>query len=142
METKFISDLGAGECSWKILLVGEDKKDGVAKLFLGEHLVELLTVLLDSLSIVGVNDVDEALCVGVVMSPEKSDLILTTDIPHIERDVLVLDSLDVEADGWDSVDDLAELELVEDGGLASGIEANHENSHFSCSEHSLPDFGE
>ena len=139
MQTKLVSDLGAGECAWQVLLVGEDEKDGVAELFLGEHLMELLAVLFDSLSIVGVNDEDEALRVGVVVSPEKSNLVLTTDIPHIERDVLVLDGLDVEADGGDGVDDLTELKLVKDGGLAGGIEANHENTHLTCSEHALPD---
>lgn len=30
------------------------------------------------------------------VTPEGTDLVLTTDIPHGERDVLVLDSLDVE----------------------------------------------
>ena len=55
-----------------------------------------------------------------VVSPQGSDLILTSDIPNGEVDVLVLDSLDVEADGGDGGDDLTELELVEDGGLTSG----------------------
>ena len=31
--------------------------------------------------------------------------------------------------GRDGRDDLAELELVEDGGLTSGIETNHEDPH-------------
>lgn len=33
------------------------------------------------------------------MPPERTDLVLTADIPHSERDVLVLDCLDVET--WD-----------------------------------------
>ena len=57
------------------------------------------------------------------MSPQGSDLVLTSDIPDGEVDVLVLDRLDVEPDGGDGGDDLAELELVEDGGLAGGVEA-------------------
>ena len=141
VESKLISDLGASEGTWKILLVGEDEKDGVTELFLSEHLVELLTVLFDSLSIVGVNDVDETLGVSVVMSPEKSDLVLTTDIPHIEADVFVFDGLDVEANSGDGVDDLSELELVEDGGLASGVKTDHEDSHLSGADHALPNFG-
>ena len=142
MQTKLVSDLGAGQRAWQVLLVGEDEEHGVAKLFLSKHLVEFLAVLLNSLSIIGVNDIDEALGVGVVMSPEKSDLVLTTDIPHVERDVLVLDRLDVEADGGDGVDDLTELELVEDGRLACSIEANHENTHLTSADHALPDFTE
>lgn len=31
------------------------------------------------------------------MSPEWADLVLSSDIPHGERDVLVLDRLDIEA---------------------------------------------
>lgn len=35
------------------------------------------------------------------MSPEWPDLVLTTDIPNIELDVLIGDALDVEANGGD-----------------------------------------
>lgn len=36
-------------------------------------------------------------------------------------------------DGRDGGDDLAELELVQNSGLAGGIEADHENAHLqSC----------
>jgi hypothetical protein len=31
------------------------------------------------------------------MPPERTDLVLSSDIPHGERDVLVLDGLNVEA---------------------------------------------
>ena len=58
------------------------------------------------------------------MAPERSDLVLTADVPNRERDVLVLDRLDVEADCGDCGDDLAELQLVENGGLSGGIESN------------------
>ena len=37
-----------------------------------------------------------------------------------------LDSLDVETDRGDGGHDLAKLELVQDGGLAGGVEADHE----------------
>ena len=59
-----------------------------------------------------------------VMSPERPNLVLTTYIPHVELDVLVGDGLDVEADGRNSRDILAELELVEDGRLTGGIETD------------------
>jgi hypothetical protein len=60
----------------------------------------------------------------VVVAPERADLVLAADVPHRERDVLVLDGLDVEADGGDGRDNLAELELVEDRGLAGGVQAD------------------
>ena len=75
------------------------------------------------------------------MPPERANLVLASNIPDSERDVLVLDSLDIEAceykislrtlpnaeehtDCWNGSHDLAELELVQDGGLTSGIETD------------------
>lgn len=48
------------------------------------------------------------------MSPERSDLVLTTDIPNIEFDVLISDTLDVESDGGNGGHVLvAELQFVQ-----------------------------
>lgn len=49
-----------------------------------------------------------------VVSPQRSNLVLASDIPNVELCVLVRDGLDVEADGRDRGDVLVELELVED----------------------------
>lgn len=64
---------------------------------------------------------------GVVVPPEGTNLVLASDIPDVELDVLVGNSLDVETDGGDGGHRLVELELVEDGwrsaaslGLLSG----------------------
>jgi hypothetical protein len=81
----------------KILLVGEDKEDGVAELVLVEHALELLTGLNNTVAIVGVDDEDDTLGVLEVVPPQRTDLVLTTDIPHGELNVLVLYGLDVEA---------------------------------------------
>ena len=80
----------------QILLVGEDQQNGVSELILVEHALKLLTSLDNTVAIVAVDDEDDTLGVLEVMSPERTDLVLTTDIPHGELDVLVLDSLDVE----------------------------------------------
>jgi hypothetical protein len=80
----------------KILLVGKDQQDGVSQLILVEHALEFLTGLNDTVTIVAVDDEDDTLGVLEVMSPQRTDLVLTTDVPHGELDVLVLDSLDVE----------------------------------------------
>lgn len=81
----------------QILLVGEDEQNGIPELILVEHALELLAGLDNTVAIVAVNDEDDTLGVLEVMSPERTDLVLTTDIPHGELNVLVLDSLDVEA---------------------------------------------
>ena len=51
--------------------------------------MKFLLRLIDSLPILAVNNKNEPLCSGVVMSPERSDLILSSDIPYIEFHVLV-----------------------------------------------------
>jgi hypothetical protein len=46
--------------------------------------------------------------------PERTDLILSSDIPDVEFGVLVCDGFDVEADGRDRSNVLFELEIVKD----------------------------
>jgi len=79
------------------LLVGENEQKGFPELVLVEHALELIAGFTDTVAIVRVDDEDDALGVLEVVAPEGADLVLTTDIPYCERDVLVLDSLDVEA---------------------------------------------
>ena len=59
--------LGLGQ----ILLVGEDQKDSLAELVLGEHLLKLLASVLETSRVVGVDDEDEALGVLVVCTKRK-----------------------------------------------------------------------
>ncbi|KAJ6556012.1 hypothetical protein B0H19DRAFT_1151758 [Mycena capillaripes] len=61
------------------------------------------------------------------MVPQPTNLILTTDVPHGEGNVLVLDSLDTTwrlTDCWNGGDDFSQLQLVQDGGLTSSIETD------------------
>lgn len=119
VQTKFISNLGSIHCVLlvknglvseppskctqrqethrQILFVGEDQEQGIPKLILIQHSLKLLTSLADTLSVVGVDNENDSLGVLEVMAPKGTDLVLTTDIPHGEGNVLVLDSLDVEA---------------------------------------------
>jgi len=64
------------------------------------------------------------------MPPKRTNLILTSNIPYSERDVFILNSLDVESDCWDGSDDLTKLQLVQYGCLTSGIKTNHQYTHF------------
>jgi hypothetical protein len=80
----------------QILLVGEHQEKGIPKLVLVQHTLELLAGLNDTVAIVAVDDEDDTLGVLEVMPPQRTDLVLATDIPHGELDVLVLDGLDVE----------------------------------------------
>ena len=45
-------------------------------------------------------------------------------------------------DGRDGGNDLSELELVEDSGLASGIESHHQDPHLLLRKQALEELGE
>ena len=96
VQAKLVGDLGGVHGVGQILLVGEDEEESVTELVLVEHALELLTGLDNTVAIVGVDDENDTLGVLEVMSPERADLVLSTDIPHGELNVLVLDGLDVE----------------------------------------------
>lgn len=49
---------------------------------------------------------------------------------------------ELSTDSGDGGDDLAELELVEDGSLTGGIEANHEDAHLLFREQTAKELGE
>lgn len=87
----------------QILLVGENQEKGVPELVLVQHALQLLASLDDTVPIVAVNHEDDTLGVLEVVAPQRTDLVLTTDIPHGELNVLVLDGLDVETCGRVSV---------------------------------------
>jgi hypothetical protein len=91
------SKCAAGCAYGQILLVGEDQEESVPQLVFVEHALQLLTGLNNTVAIVAVNNEDDALSVLEVMPPQRSDLVLASDIPHGELDVLVLDGLNVEA---------------------------------------------
>ena len=81
----------------QILLVGENQEEGIAELVLVQHALQLLTGLDNTVPIVAVNHEDDTLGVLEVVAPQRTDLVLTTDIPHGELNVLVFDGLDVES---------------------------------------------
>jgi hypothetical protein len=141
VKTELVGDLSGVHGVGQILLVGEDEEKSITELVLVEHTLKLLAGLDNTVAIVGVDDEDDTLGVLEVMSPERTDLVLSTDIPHGELNVLVLDSLDVEADCGDGGDDFTELQLVQNGGLSGGIETNHEDSHLLLAPQAVEQLG-
>jgi len=129
VQTKLIRNLGSVHGIWQILLVGKDQEESVPKLILVQHTLQFFSGLDYTIAIVRVDDEDDTLGVLEVMPPQRPDLVLSSDIPYGELNVLVLDSLNIESDCWDSRDDFTQLELVEDSGLSSGVQTNHQDSH-------------
>lgn len=112
MQSKLVGHLGRTHGVGEILLVGKDEEDRIAELVLVEHSVQLVPRRVDTVAVVGIDDEDEALRVLVVVAPERADLVLTTDVPDGEGDVLVFDRLDVESDGGDGGDDCEMLSVM------------------------------
>jgi len=133
VETKLVGDLSSVHGIRKILLVGKDKEKSVAQLILVEHALKFLTSLDNTISVVGVDNKDDTLGILKVMSPERSNLVLATNVPNCELDVLVLDGLNVETNRRNSGDNFTQLELVQDSGLSGSIKTNHQDSHLFLS---------
>ena len=125
-----------------ILFVGQDQKNGILQFVFWKHFLEFFSGNLNSFFIWWVDDVDESLCVLVVMFPELSDFVLSSDVPDGELDLFELNGLNVESDGWDRGDDLTQFEFIEDGGFTSGIKTEHEGSEFLFAEEISEDFSE
>lgn len=133
-ETQFFLDLVGLHGVGKVLLVGEDEDDGVPHLPVVDDAVKLLPRLVDTVSVRAVHHEDEALRPRVVVPPEGPDLVLAAHVPHVELNVLVGDGLHVEAHGGDGGDRLAQLQFVEDGGLAGRVQAQHQDPHLLVAE--------
>ena len=79
------------------LFVCKHEQSSVTQLVLVHHLMQFILSLNNTLAIVAVDNKDKSLRVLEVVAPQRSDLVLPTDIPHRKADVLVLDSLHVES---------------------------------------------
>ena len=76
------------------------------------------------------------------MPPQRTNLILTPNIPHIKLDILIRHRLDVKPHGRNRSHVLSQLELVQNSRLARGVETEHEEAHFLGSEDLAHYFGD
>ena len=67
------------------MLVCENEDDGVPHFSVVDDPMQLLSGLVDPVSVGAVDDEDQALSAGVVVAPERSDLVLTSHILKFER---------------------------------------------------------
>merc|ERR1719274_355365 len=100
--------------------------------------MEFISGSINTISIVGINNENQSLCILIVVSPQRSDLILSSYIPHSEANILVLNSLDVETNGRNGSDNFTQFKLVQDSGLSCGIQTHHKDSHLFLPKHSFP----
>ena len=114
-------EFGGGDGVGEILFVGVDEESGILEVVVAEGVFEFSSSFLDTGAVGAVDNVDDAVSVLVVVAPERTEASLTTDVETLELEVLVFDSVDVEADCGDCGLSFAELELTKDSGLTGGV---------------------
>ena len=67
--------------------------------------MQLISGSINSINITWINDKDDSLSIGVIVAPETTDLVLTSNIPNSEGHIFVLDRFYVKTDRWDGGDD-------------------------------------
>merc|ERR1711988_1632151 len=88
-----------------------------------------MTSFTSTIAVIRIHNEYKSLCILEIVTPKRSNLILTTYIPHSKTDVLVLNSLDVETNRWDCRYNLSQLELIKNGCLSRSIESDHQDPH-------------
>ena len=72
------------------MLVCENKEGHTSEEFLAEKLLQVLLDLSHAHLVSGVDHVDESIGLVVVVAPVRADLPLTTDIPNVEFEAILL----------------------------------------------------
>jgi hypothetical protein len=78
------------------LLVSENEKKGITEFIFVEHALKLFSGLNNTITIIAVYNEDNALGVLEVVSPKRTNLVLTTHVPHSKLNVLVFNRLHIE----------------------------------------------
>jgi len=74
VETELVGDLSSIHGVWQILLVCENKEEGITKFIFVQHAMELIACLRDTLPIITIHNKDNTLCVLEVMAPQRTNL--------------------------------------------------------------------
>jgi len=88
----------AQRTSWQILLIREHEEQTLLHLPVTQYPVKFLFRLIDPFPVLTIDDENQALGAGVVVSPQWTDFVLASDIPDIELNILIGNGLDIETD--------------------------------------------
>ena len=78
MKAKLLSHFCCCHCLRQVLLVGKDQKHGISHFVLVEHLSKFFTRILNTITVIAVNDVDEPIGALIVVAPQRTDLVLAS----------------------------------------------------------------
>lgn len=89
MEVKLVCDFSNRHSVGEILFVGQNEESSIAQLIFPQHLSKFFSgtavASINALPVVGVNHEDDGVGILVVVAPERSDLVLTSNIPRVEE---------------------------------------------------------
>jgi hypothetical protein len=104
--------------------------------------MELITGLINTSDVVGIDHEYEPLSVMEIMPPKGADSILPADVPYVKVEPFVLNSLDIEPNRRDRRHMFPELQLVKNSRLTGSIKAKHETAGLAIPKPLLVDVAE
>ena len=122
----------------KSCIVAEKQHHRIAHLVLVRHFDEFFLCLLNPVSVIAVNGVDQTVHSPVILSPSRLNLVLAFRSPHGEKQVLVLNSLHFATDRCNGRHHFVKFQLVENRGLSCGIKLDHQNPRIGLANQALP----
>ena len=90
-----LSQFFRGTRRWHIGLIGEDQKDSISEFLVDKHREEFSFRGLDLRIVCTVDDKDDRMRIGIVSVPGRPQVFLTTEVPHLQSQVLMLHLLHV-----------------------------------------------
>ena len=86
MEPQLVRHFSCVHGVWQVLFIGEAEEHRITQLVLVQHAHQLFARFVYPLSVIAVHHEDQTLGVLKVVPPERSDFVLTTDIPYGEAE--------------------------------------------------------
>ena len=105
VQSQLVCHFCRGHRVGQILFVGKDEEYGIAEFIFVQHSVQFVARRVNAIRIIGIDDKDETLRVLVVVAPQRTDFILTADVPNCKGDVLVFNGFHVKANRRNCRDD-------------------------------------
>ena len=132
-------EFGGSDGVGEILFVGVDEESSVLEVVVAEGVFKFSSSFLDTGAVGAVDNINNTIGVLVVVTPERTEASLTTDVKTLELEVLVFDGVDVETDCGDCGLGFAKLELTQTSRFPSRIKTDHHYTDVTLGENKVPE---